>query len=158
MNGTKKPARFQFSIAFLLGLTSIAACGLFLVPTLYRQRLTENSTTAELNLSRYFIALGTDSNPGLIGHTKDDGQVAIRPDSCGPSLDLGAFRADGVRALYPVLELLLPRDGKSHVALYLSPQLVADTQFIDELKSELPRYVIFDRSQLRFNQEDLRTP
>lgn len=158
MSSSKKQARFQFSIAFLLGLTCIAACGLFFVSTLTQQRSIDHSNAAEMNLSKYYVSIDTDFNPDLIGSAVHSGHVPIHPKSCGPSLDLSGFGANDIRAWYPVLDLLLPRPGKSHVAIYLSPQLVADITFIQELNTELPNYAIFDHSQIRFHKHDSRTP
>jgi len=98
-------------------------------------------------LSRYYVDVDEDAKDGAIRPAREERDAAIHPASCGPSLDLRGFRPGDVRALLPTLKLLLPHKGKSRVAVYVSPQLFADTAFVDELESELPHCAIFDRSQ-----------
>lgn len=84
--------------------------------------------------------------PPRVPFHDDKGKVHLH--SCGPHVDVTSDRlkADRVRGLVPHLALLVPRQSKSHVAIYLSPELFSDESSVNELRKTLPHCEMFDRS------------
>ena len=148
MNRTATIWRPRFTISFLLLVTLLAACGAFLGPQLYRQRMTDNSNAAEENLSRFYLNLDEYHYSGAAESIQRDGTLVPHLDSCGPNVDLSSLRINDFDQWIPLLQLIVAEKNKSHVGIFVSSHLMGDVQFVSKLEEELPGCAFFDRSTL----------
>ena len=148
MNRAATKWRPRFTIGFLLVLTLLAACGAFLSPQLYRQRLTDNSNAAEQNLSRFYLSLDEYQYSRSAAITHPDGALVPDPASCGPNFDLSSLRINDFDQWIPLLQSIVAEKNSTHVGIFVSSHVIRDPQLVSKLEKELPGCAFFERSRL----------